>query len=148
MSRRSAERWLIPSATRTRIRPFPPDNNIGNGVAIAVDTTAPIATIGNRPADPTNINTGSFSFSANESGSVFECKLDAGSYAACTSPFGYQSLSDGSHSSVCMHGIQPATPEPQLVTPGLLIPWQPWHHKRHAGKPYEHHRRNIDGRWQ
>ena len=27
----------------------------------------------------------------------FECKLDSGTFASCTSPYSYQNLSDGSH---------------------------------------------------
>lgn len=37
-----------------------------------------------------------FSFSATESGSSFECALDAGIFGACTSPKAYQGLSEGS----------------------------------------------------
>ena len=36
-------------------------------------------------------------FTATESGSTFQCKLDAGAYAACTSPKAYSALSTGSH---------------------------------------------------
>jgi sugar lactone lactonase YvrE len=38
-----------------------------------------------------------FAFSSDESGSSFECALDAGAYSACTSPKSYEGLSEGSH---------------------------------------------------
>ena len=39
----------------------------------------------------------SFSFTATEGGSSFECSLDGASYSACASPKAYQGLSEGSH---------------------------------------------------
>ncbi len=64
------------------------DRNDGNG---------PTTTIDSGPEGPTNDPSPSFTFSANEANSTFECKLDAESYAACTSPKSYQDLADGSH---------------------------------------------------
>ncbi|KAB8142250.1 isopeptide-forming domain-containing fimbrial protein [Chloroflexia bacterium SDU3-3] len=61
-----------------------------------VDTTAPDTTIDSQPANPTTSTSASFSFSANET-ATFECKLDSGAYAACTSPQSYTGLSEGSH---------------------------------------------------
>jgi hypothetical protein len=39
----------------------------------------------------------SFTFSSSEAGSTFECKLDSGAYALCTSPKSYSNVSRGSH---------------------------------------------------
>ena len=61
------------------------------------DTTAPEHHHHLGPADPTTSTSASFAFTSNESGSRSQCKLDAGAYAACTSPKAYSALSAGSH---------------------------------------------------
>jgi hypothetical protein len=61
------------------------------------DTTPPETTITASPANPTVSTSASFSFSSNESGSTFQCRIDGGSYASCTSPKTYSSLAVGSH---------------------------------------------------
>jgi hypothetical protein len=41
--------------------------------------------------------TATFGFSSNEAGSTFQCKLDTGSFASCTSPKRYQGLAESEH---------------------------------------------------
>jgi hypothetical protein len=65
-------------------------------VAFSVDTIAPQTTIDSGPAGTIGDSTASFSFSANEP-VAFECKLDAGAFAACSSPQDYIGLADGQH---------------------------------------------------
>ena len=61
------------------------------------DFTAPETTIGSGPAGLTYDPTATFSFSSSEAGSSFECKLDAGAYAACGSPSTTPYLTNGFH---------------------------------------------------
>ncbi|MDX6726126.1 MAG: large repetitive protein, partial [Baekduia sp.] len=62
-----------------------------------VDATAPDTSITSGPSGVTSAPTASFDFDAGEAGASYECRLDAGAWAACTSPQAYGSLSDGSH---------------------------------------------------
>jgi hypothetical protein len=65
-----------------------------------VDTTGPSVTFDSGPSDGSTISTTSvtFGFTANETGSTLECKIDTGSFAACSSPFTASSLASGTHS--------------------------------------------------
>ncbi|MDQ3777917.1 MAG: hypothetical protein M3310_03485, partial [Actinomycetota bacterium] len=51
-----------------------------------IDLTAPDTTITSAPPAATNSTSASFSFTANEAGSTFQCSLDGAAFAACTSP--------------------------------------------------------------
>jgi hypothetical protein len=62
-----------------------------------VDTSAPETTITSGPASLTNQSTASFSFSSNESGSSFDCRLDGATFSSCSSPKSYSGLTDGGH---------------------------------------------------
>ena len=50
------------------------------------DTNPPDTTITKRPKDKTKKKTAVFEFSSSEPGSTFECKLDGGQFAPCSSP--------------------------------------------------------------
>ena len=63
--------------------------------APAADTTAPDTTITSGPSGSTAATTASVSFNLDRSGSTFECQLDAGALAPCTSPKAYGGLSVG-----------------------------------------------------
>jgi Bacterial Ig-like domain/NHL repeat len=62
-----------------------------------VDATPPDTTIDSGPSGTTNDATPTFAFSSSEPGSSFECKVDSGSYGACSSPHTTAQLDDGSH---------------------------------------------------
>ena len=64
---------------------------------VTIDNTAPQTTIGSAPANPTNATLATFSFTASEAGSSFECRLDGGAWAACVSPRSYSGLGEGAH---------------------------------------------------
>ena len=61
------------------------------------DTTAPDTIIDNKPPLTTTDTNASFTFSATEGNVTYECKLDTGSFAACTNPKTYTALSIGQH---------------------------------------------------
>ena len=52
-----------------------------------VDNTAPVTSLDSGPGNPDNDTTPTFTFSSNEPGSTFECRVDGGAWTACTSPF-------------------------------------------------------------
>ena len=86
-----------------------------------VDTAPPDTTINSNPANPTNSTSASFTFSGTDSGTgvaSFECKLDGGAFAACTSPKTYTALSDGSHTFQvrAIDGIGNVDPTPASYT--------------------------------
>jgi hypothetical protein len=67
-------------------------------VTPAADTTPPDTTITSGPADVTNDPMPTFAFTATESGSTFQCRIDLGTWAACTSPKMLSTLASGNHS--------------------------------------------------
>jgi parallel beta-helix repeat protein len=61
-------------------------------------TTPPTTTItSSEPSGTTTSTSASFAFTANDRSASFSCSLDAGAYAACTSPKSYSGLRDGNH---------------------------------------------------
>jgi hypothetical protein len=62
-----------------------------------VDTGVPTASITGAPSDPSNDPSPTFTFTADEAGSTFECDLDGAGFSACTSPHDLTGLTDGSH---------------------------------------------------
>ncbi len=65
--------------------------------AMVTDTIAPATSLDAWPASSTYDTSANFSFSANEAGATFECRLDGGSYSECISPKQYNELSVGAH---------------------------------------------------
>ncbi len=61
------------------------------------DTTPPQTTLASGPTAKTTATSASFAFSSSETNSSFECKLDSGAWAACTSPKSYTGLSVAGH---------------------------------------------------
>ncbi len=66
-----------------------------------IDLTAPATTIDSGPDSPTSSPSHTFTFSSNEPGATFRCKLDDAAFATCSSPKTYGSifefLPDGQH---------------------------------------------------
>ena len=61
------------------------------------DTQPPQTTIGTGPADPTTATTASVTFTSDEPGGTFRCRVDLGPWTGCTSPATYASVTTGLH---------------------------------------------------
>ncbi|MBA2384619.1 MAG: DNRLRE domain-containing protein, partial [Actinobacteria bacterium] len=69
-----------------------------NARTVTVDSTVPETTIDSGPTGVVSTRTATFTFSSSEPGASFQCKLDGGAYAPCTSTQTYNALGEGSHS--------------------------------------------------
>ncbi|MFN8151505.1 MAG: S8 family serine peptidase [Solirubrobacterales bacterium] len=66
-------------------------------VSFTADCTPPSTAIDTGPSGPTSDPSPSFGFSAQGGGGGFECSLDAGSFAPCSSPYEAPTQADGAH---------------------------------------------------
>lgn len=82
----------------------------------AVTDNPPGTTIDSGPTGTTSDNTPTFTFSSNEASASFECRVDAGSYVACTSPKTLSSLSEGEHTFRVRAIDDSAQPDPTPAT--------------------------------
>jgi plastocyanin len=76
------------------------ENNVSSVVSrtFIIDRTAPpTPTFTSTPSDPSTSTSASFSFTDAETGVTFECRIDAGTFSACTSPRSYSGLTAGTH---------------------------------------------------
>lgn len=71
-----------------------------SSITYTEDSAPPGATITSGPAGGSTINdpTPTFGFASSESPASFQCKVDAGAFAPCTSPRTLAHLNDGAHS--------------------------------------------------
>lgn len=77
-----------------------PDGNTSEFSAceeVAPDTTPPDTSLDSAPPPLTASNGASFTFSHDEAGSSFQCRLDGSTFAPCTSPEHLSGLPDGAH---------------------------------------------------
>jgi RTX calcium-binding nonapeptide repeat (4 copies)/NHL repeat len=90
-----------------------------------VDVAAPQTTIDSGATGPTDDATPTFAFSSSEPGS-FECRIDAGSYEACSSPRTTTSLADGTHTfyvrAIDQFGLADPTPASRTFTVDTVPP--------------------------
>ncbi|HZE06435.1 MAG TPA: hypothetical protein VE127_14495, partial [Solirubrobacteraceae bacterium] len=98
-----------------------------------IDIQPPDTTIQSGPTGVVSPQEVSFTFTATEAGSTFECSIDGGSYSACSSPKDYESLASGAHTfhvrAVDAVGNQDGTPaersfevaEPPRATTGAAV---------------------------
>jgi hypothetical protein len=74
-------------------------NNTGTSAAhtFTIDTTPPHTSIISGPSASSTATSATFSFTASETGSTFECRLDGSAWKSCTSPAAYAALAVGKH---------------------------------------------------
>jgi Subtilase family/Divergent InlB B-repeat domain len=77
----------------------------------SVDTAPPDTLLDSMPFNPTNQTTANFTFHATEPSSTFECSLDGGAFAPCSSPAQY-TVVDGSHTFQVRAIDQAHNPDP------------------------------------
>jgi methionine-rich copper-binding protein CopC len=94
---------LSPGSHTVKVHATDNAGNVGTGsVTFTVDTDPPDTIIDSGPTgifEPgkTNDSTPTFTFHSTKAGSTFECKVDAGAFAVCGSPFTTPFLADGPH---------------------------------------------------
>ncbi|MBN8654532.1 MAG: sortase [Anaerolineae bacterium] len=71
-----------------------------------IDTIAPDTNIDSSPADPSNDNTPTFTFSSPDVTATFQCSIDGGAFSACTTP-DTLALADGLH-TFAVRAVDPA----------------------------------------
>ena len=72
-------------------------NITSDDISVLLNETPPNTTIDGGPSGLSNDTTPTFTFSADEPGVAFECRVDAESAVDCASPFTTAALPDGSH---------------------------------------------------
>ncbi len=68
-----------------------------SATSTGADQTPPQTTISSGPSGSVPNGQATFAFTSSESGSTFQCSLDAAAYTACASPKAYSGLAKGSH---------------------------------------------------
>lgn len=89
-------------------------NAASSTVVVSTRNSAPDTTITSHPDSSTFSTDATFSFTSNESNVHFQCSLDGGAAAACTSPTSYTGLAAGGHTftvaAVDQYGIVDPSP--------------------------------------
>ena len=102
-----------------------------NGRAVVsndVDYRAFETRIDTGPAGPTNDNTPTFTFSSSPPASSFECKVDSGSFRACSGPGNSdttETLSDGPHAFTVRALDSASNPDPTPATQAFTVDTAP-----------------------
>jgi hypothetical protein len=86
-----------------------------------VDKTAPDTQIDTMPANPSNSPNAAFTFSSPDATAAFECQLDGGGFAPCTSPANYPGLGDGPHTFEVRAFDQAGNTDPSPAVYGWTI---------------------------
>jgi hypothetical protein len=100
------------------VRPQGPDCDTGS---VERDTTPPNTIITGGPSGPINDPTPTFAFTSSEPNSTFQCRVDAGSFASCTSPKTLAHLNDGTHTFSVRAIDRDGNPDPTPATRSVTV---------------------------
>jgi CSLREA domain-containing protein len=103
-----------------RVRATDSSGNLDQSPAersFTVDTSPPATTIEGGPSGEIDDHTPTFTFSTPDAGSGFECSMDGGPFAPCSSPFTTSRLSAGKHTLAVRAVDAAGNPDP---TPGMF----------------------------
>ena len=96
------------------------------------DTTPPDTAMASGPSGTVASSSASFTFTSTETGSTFQCSLDSGVYAGCSSPKPYSNLANGATPCSSAPWTRPATSTPRRrAGPGR---WTPSRRIRRSGR--------------
>jgi hypothetical protein len=91
-----------------------------SSITYTEDSAPPETAITGGPSGPTGDASPTFSFSSTEPGSSFECRVDGGAWAACSSPHTVAPLADGTHTfevrAIDAAGNADQTPDSVTIT--------------------------------
>jgi uncharacterized delta-60 repeat protein len=85
------------------------------------DTTPPDTTISGGPSGLTNDDSPTFNFDSSEPGSTFECRVDDGTFSACSPPQTTARLSDGPHAFEVRAIDVAGNPDPSPASRDLTV---------------------------
>ena len=115
-------------------------------VNVTIDRTVPATTIDSGPADPSASANANFTFSSNEPGSTFECRIDGGAWSPCATPKSYTSLAEGNHTFQVRAGDAAGNVDPtpavhswtvDTIAPATTIDVAPTHPSADASPDFE-----------
>ncbi|CAM3379963.1 choice-of-anchor J domain-containing protein [Nocardioides dubius] len=102
--------------------------NIGTPASstFTVDTTAPTVTLTDAPTGTLDVAHVALTFTSDDPAASYECRLDDGDWATCTSPASFTGLTDGAH-TIAVRGTDPHanTGEPAVSAFTVAVPAPP-----------------------
>jgi MBG domain (YGX type)/Right handed beta helix region len=94
-----------------------------DGTVQVRDTTPPVTSIDSGPSGPINVTTVTYTFSASEPGSTFQCLLigGPGTWTTCVSPKTYSNLADGSYTFYVGARDAAGNPDPNVPSRSFVV---------------------------
>jgi hypothetical protein len=105
--------------------PTAPDIGADELVGPAIDCDPPETAVVGGPTDTTADPTPTFNLQSDEPNSTFECRIDAGSFSPCTTPYTTPPLTDGSHTLEVRATDQAGNTDPTPASRELAVDTDP-----------------------